>query len=248
MPKLYNGLAHAIRVTDSDGRQHRLRAGEVRNVDGEAADMFNEIDGVDTANSDQEEAWADQQTRLNGTVNDVDGGKMSMDAALTEARVAARHIAVATPLNQVIGDNDAPMGPPSGVITTKQAVARTGVREKMAYADHERLPEEAQNEGLGEVERAQAEAKALVESLHKEVLEEAQERGNEAVDLAPQSEGTLATDGLEAVVNEGAVEQVAEETTQASPRRRGRKPAAETATSDETPSSTGPGTSGRQEA
>ena len=105
------------------------------------------------------------------------------------------------PLNQVVGDNDAPIGPPSVTITTKQAVQRIGPAEKRAYGDHERLPEEATNEGLSLVELAQAQAKALVEDMHNEALENAADEGMDSVDLEPTSEGALSTEGS-AVVGE----------------------------------------------
>src|SRR3954451_17299 len=46
---------------------------------------------------------------------------------------------VAAGLNVVIGDNEAPYGPPTGTITTKQAVMRdaSNSAERNAFGDHE---------------------------------------------------------------------------------------------------------------
>lgn len=190
MPELINNLPHRVAVTDSEGRVHKLASGQVKSVDGGAADLLLGIEGVETASSEDKDNY---QANKRGVMSDATSGKQSREAAYAEARAQARAINVSVPLNEVIGDNDAPLGPPSGVITTKQAVAGLGPEEKRAYADHERLPHEAEDEGLSPVERAQAAAKAKLAELHEGLLNEQAEAGNESVDLEPKSVGTLAS-------------------------------------------------------
>ena len=85
---------------------------------------------------------------------------------------------VATGLNRVIGDNEAPYGPPSGTITTKQAVMRAAENsaERTAFGPNEWLPEDAEERNLadlgssGQVQAAQAEAQGKTEKLTEELL------------------------------------------------------------------------------
>lgn len=195
MPEFVNNNDQAVRVRH-EGRLYRLRPGQVMQVEGGAADLFSNMNGIDTASGDDKERWEESQRVGSGDITETDAGKMSLDRMQTQLRVQARTAAVAVPLQQVIGDNDAPIGPPTGTITTKEAVAQQGVREKLAFMDHERFSDEADNEGLSEIERLQAEAQRTVNDLHVQVLEEASEAGNEAVNLEALSEGTLSTAGL----------------------------------------------------
>jgi hypothetical protein len=212
MPELVNNLEHPVRVRDDDGETVRVVPGQIVSVDGRAADELSAIEGLDTPTDEDRDAWEAR----NQLTSAVDSGKESLQNAYAALRVRGKASLTAVPLNQIVGDNDAPIGPPSGTITTKQAVARLGPAEKRAFADHERLPEEASNEGLSDVERAQAEAKALVEDIHNEVLEEAQAAGNESATLEPTSEGALATEG-QVVTGEGDSEPPPEESPNPSP-------------------------------
>jgi hypothetical protein len=191
MPEFVNNLDHPVRVANDQGESVKVRPGQVINADGAFADNLKAIDGVDEATDEDREAWENRDP----TVSDITSGKVSLEQELSDARVRGRVASIAVPLNQVIGDDNAPIGPPSGTITTKQAVARIGPVEKRAFADHERLPEEAGNERLNEVERVQAELKGVVEDVHNEALEAAAEAGLEGATLEPTSEGSLSGEG-----------------------------------------------------
>jgi len=167
MPEFVNTLDHPVRVTDENGQTVRVVPGQVISVDGVTADRLDAIDGLDTPDGDQREAWEQR----NAPMSEETSGKASLEQIAAEARIHARTLNVAVPLNQVIGDDNAPVGPPSGTITTKTVVASEGGLEKSAFMDHERLPEDADNERLNDVERAQAQARALVEEVHQEALE-----------------------------------------------------------------------------
>jgi len=166
MPTLVNKNAHPIRVTDSDGVQHRLVAGQVVDLDGAAADAVSGTVGVESASAEDKSAW---EARLSqGRFDDADGD--GFDNIVADARRAVAEATVVAPLNTVIGDSAAPHGPPTGTITTKQAVVRDGDKhDKKAFGDHEHLPEAADDESLSHVERKQAAGKAAVEELTAEV-------------------------------------------------------------------------------
>lgn len=194
MPELVNHLSHAVRVRDDDGHKFRLRPGQVANVDGVVADKLLAVDGVDTANAEDKKAYADYLAQ--GRFNSSPTGKQRLEAEVSRMRADARVATVVVPLNQVIGDDDAPIGPPTGTITTKDAAAESGdAREKLAYAPNERLASEADNDKLSPVERKQAEAKAALAAVHGGVLKKVEEDGSPAVDLNPSSEGSQSSAG-----------------------------------------------------
>jgi len=190
-PDLVNTLDHPVRVTDENGQTVRVVPGQVITADGATADRLTAIEGVETATDEHRDAYAASRA----PVSDVASAKLGAEQHVSDLRAASRMASTAVPLNQVIGDDDAPLGPPSGTITTKQAVARSGPEQKAAYADHERLPEEAENEKLSEVERAQAEAKGLVEEIHNAALDDAAEAGVEAATTSPTMTSDQSPDG-----------------------------------------------------
>jgi hypothetical protein len=82
---------------------------------------------------------------------------------------------VAAPLNKVIGDNEAPFGPPTGTITTKQAVMReaSSSAERLAFGDHEWLPEDEdklKESTSGQVQAAQARESGSLEEVTDELI------------------------------------------------------------------------------
>ncbi|HKB40207.1 MAG TPA: hypothetical protein VKD72_27500, partial [Gemmataceae bacterium] len=86
----------------------------------------------------------------------------------------------AVPLNTVVGDNEAPHGPPTGTITTKQAVMREAGSsvERKAFGDGEWLPEDAKERNLadstsGKVQAAQASASGALEEVTQELQDAA---------------------------------------------------------------------------
>lgn len=181
MPKLVNTLAQRIRVTNEEGVETRLRPGQVVNVDGATADALSEIDGVESATSEHEAAWNAYLNEGNPTAG------AGMDNILADARVSVAQATISAPLNVVIPDADAPMSPELGTITTKQAVMRESAEHKRAFGDHERLPEEAENEELSDVEREQAAAKRAVEELSAELIASAQPAQDEEEPKARRS-------------------------------------------------------------
>jgi hypothetical protein len=101
---------------------------------------------------------------------------------------------VAAPLNRVIGDNEAPYGPPTGTITTKQAVMReaSSSNERNAFGDHEWLPEDEEKLGdstSSHVQKAQAVESGQVEAVTDELVGDQQDSdGDSSEGSAQQSQ------------------------------------------------------------
>ena len=111
MPELVNKLSHGVRVKDENGNEHRLRAGQVKSVDGDAADRLLAVEGVESAGKDDKESWDAEYARMTGRVTDVPGVGDSLEATINSAREQVRLASVVLPLNTVIGDDDAPLEP-----------------------------------------------------------------------------------------------------------------------------------------
>lgn len=158
MPYLKNTLGHGVRSGAT-----RIPPGGVADVDGDAAKVLGSYAGVEKASKEEyDAAHAPDATG---------GGSPSRDAEqrMKAHRVAHRVEATAAPLQVVVGDDDAPYGPPSGVVTTKQTEAKKGAEEKRRFADHEHaeVPK-----GASKVEQKQAKATAAVEEVASKLAAE----------------------------------------------------------------------------
>jgi hypothetical protein len=97
------------------------------------------------------------------------------------------HAGTSAVLNRVIGDDEAPYGPPSGTITTKQAVMRDP-EQRPHFGDLEWTPEEVEERKLnemgssGEVQYAQGQASGKAEKVAAELIE-----GGEGTAEAPKA-------------------------------------------------------------
>lgn len=115
-----NKNSHIAVVKNNDGTLQRLQAGEVVSADGAFADRLAATPGVQSATSADKSAW-DSRNDTSAAENTSPTPSSEVNAAVLEARVAAQRLLAAT--NQlVIGDDQAPYGPPSGVVTTVDAV------------------------------------------------------------------------------------------------------------------------------
>lgn len=157
----------------------RIPAGGVAKVDsGSAIASYN---GVESSSKKDYDAYQKQGS--------VGGGSPSRDRHENLKKLRHRHRmeAVAAPLQVVVGDDDAPHGPNTGVITTKQAVAKESAEAKRRFADHEQaeVPE-----GASEIEQRQAENTRVAEEVAQELAQREQKAGEEAGESAekPASE------------------------------------------------------------
>lgn len=129
-----NDNEHPIRVKDGNGALQRIQAGGAVKADGAYADRLSATNGV-REGSDDDLATSEVQAAP------LDHDRAVADVA-TAARQLAKQITVVGPLQRVIGDDQAPYGPPSGTVTTRQAVAQKAVAEgdqrtREAFADHD---------------------------------------------------------------------------------------------------------------
>lgn len=165
MAELANNNPHWIYVDKGDGNLVGVGPGQIINASGDFEQNLRNTPNVGEPTDEQREKRdAAQQAGERPT--------QLKDETLTAPMLEASRLgntAVSAPLQEVIGDDDAPYGPPTGTITTKQAVAQEGPVEKERFADHERLPDDL-GENASPVEREQAAAKQRAE----EVLQEAQ--------------------------------------------------------------------------
>jgi hypothetical protein len=177
MPYVKNTSDQAARVPTGDrGLLKRVPAGAVVEL---SEDEHKAAKGNPLLESASKEDYDAQAVKRTGDSRDT-ARYQKLATTLADARAQA----VSVPLNEVVGDSDAPQGPASGTITTKQAVARQGVEERRAFADHEALPEDEKDESKSAVHRAQARNKAKTEKL----TNEAQADAGSAVASTPESE------------------------------------------------------------
>jgi hypothetical protein len=151
-----NDSEQALRVDDGTGRLRRVPVGSVVSVDGDFEKNLKDLDGVSKSSKKDYEA---QQDSLNPESKDI-----ARHEVISGQRTDIALQTVAVPLNEVVGDDDAPYGPPSGTITTKQAAARQSPEDRRAFADNEALPEDAKGKKSA-VHRKQAARRAKVEEL-----------------------------------------------------------------------------------
>lgn len=152
----------------------RLRAGEQRHVSGDEADTLLSYDGVVEADSDEGRKYIDAHK----VETDPHSVREKTQELLSGLRVAGRVASIVAPLQKVIGDDEAPLGPPTGVITTKSAMAGVDAASRAAFASNEALPEEVVlNEETAPMRVAQAKNKARAEELTVDLNEQVETPG-----------------------------------------------------------------------
>lgn len=140
-PSFVNDNSHPIRVDDENGKAQRIRPGAVVSADGAYADRLSSTAGVREASADDQRSFDDAEAARRGTApGEGNSARMAAKLALGPARVALRSASVAAPLQRVIGDDQAPYGPGTGVVTTKGAVVDglpVGHPDREAFAQGE---------------------------------------------------------------------------------------------------------------
>jgi hypothetical protein len=122
MADYVNDNAHPIRVNDSDGVLRRIRSGEVVSASGKFADRLKSTNGVRSATKEDVKAHTAAVEARSGAARGPTPEHAQADA-VREARREVGALTVSGPNSVVIGDDQAPHGPGSGTVTTKQAVA-----------------------------------------------------------------------------------------------------------------------------
>lgn len=131
MPLFINENSHPIRVPSAEGQVltiPRIPAGAVVEADGYYADRLSQTPNVREASSDEADAYHDrQEQRRERNMNPGPALRQAAAEAVGPVRQQARMLSVVGPLQRVIGDDTAPYAPPTGTITTKQAVRREAI-------------------------------------------------------------------------------------------------------------------------
>jgi hypothetical protein len=169
-----NKNTHDAFVQNNDGTLQRIVPGEVLNVDGAFADRLGSTPGVESASSADKKAWESRNdSPAAANVEPTPGSKLN--DAIVQARAAASALLAAT--NQiVVGDDQAPFGPPSGTVTTVQAVKDPEHFGPLSAPHVGAVPDAGTAEGQigglaqasgAEVHNSQVEAHETVEPLAK---------------------------------------------------------------------------------
>lgn len=169
----------------------RVPAGAVVEVDGDRAKALKAL-GFESASKEDLAAYNESR---NGTVpGESEGAFDGLRQLSADARSALSVATVAGPNSLVIGDDQAPHGPGTGTITSKQAVAANGdAEDRAAFGPNEAHQvgevDPEQNPGA-EVHNAQVKQSNAVEGLIAEITgEEASDDDDDGEGDAPAGDG-----------------------------------------------------------
>ena len=98
----------------------------------EAQELYAEVEGVESS----DKAAYDEYVAGN-TVSSEPTGEMLANQAFAKHRAEARMTSIAAPLQRVVGDDEAPLGPPTGEQSTVQAEAEKDLAHSLAFGPNE---------------------------------------------------------------------------------------------------------------
>jgi hypothetical protein len=156
-PAFVNTNSHAARFKGEDGGDVRLAPGQVIEAEGKEADRLTALSGVEEASDRDRQAWEEQ---LASRTTDPSGPshRIAAKALIPQVTLALRVATVVGPAQRVIGDDQAPYGPPTGVTTTKLDIVQSTEdrAEHVAFADNEAIVAGAVKDvgQVGEITRA----------------------------------------------------------------------------------------------
>jgi hypothetical protein len=169
---------------ETNGRMERMAPGQIKEVDDDS--RLNRSPGVESSSQEDFDKWNEE--RSGGSTDETD--EMRRNREFGELRAQADQVAIAAPLQVVVGDDDAPFGPPSGTITTKEAIVKGGdAEDRRRFADHERFEDELP-ENASEVEQRQARSKSAVSQKAEELLGSTEGNIAGGEETATQESGT----------------------------------------------------------
>lgn len=131
MPTLQNDNTHRVYVDRGDGQMVKIGAGRAKNVEGKAADALKALSGVRVLTGDEAKAALEREA------SPSTGDGLDIGQAVAEGIAEINHLAVSAPLRVVVGDDQAPYGPPSGTVSTKGAEAAKSPEAARQFADGE---------------------------------------------------------------------------------------------------------------
>jgi hypothetical protein len=119
-------------VSIGSGRQ---RAGSVFSADGDDAQKWGEVPGVEKASKKDYDDQRSERTANNPSSEK--SGEMLARQRITDQRVEHRRLTVSGPLQRVVGDDQAPLGPPTGTLSTKREEAEKDLAHRLAFGPNE---------------------------------------------------------------------------------------------------------------
>lgn len=190
MPVIQNQNSQGVKPTDLP----RLAAGEARSVNDADAKKYLAVDGVVKLTGDE----ADSALAGSGTTSPDKTGDMVVNESIAE-HAAQTGAFIAAPNQVVVGDDEAPLGPPTGVRSTKRTEAEKDLAHRLAFADHEALGKvevgaEETPHGVPTsqvIHNEQADAQATADELAGELVEvyaDPEDKGAEDVEPEPEAE------------------------------------------------------------
>jgi hypothetical protein len=125
-----NTLSHAVRAGET--RDTRIPAGGVVQVSDDDAQKYEGVNGVESASEQDYNSYREQSV----VTADKTGDMVLQEEYNSTVGEAARNL-VAAPLQVVVGDNEAPLGPPTGTRTTKRALMNQDAAHAAAFGPNE---------------------------------------------------------------------------------------------------------------
>lgn len=189
MPSFVNSHDHPVRIADENGNLQRYTPGQVVKAEGRNADLLVESGAFETATEEDVQAFDASRRGMQ-----PGGLRIAAKDALSGALLYLRQMTVSGPANVVIGDDAAPVGPPSGTITTKHEVAlKGGPREQRAFAPNEAPadPSRKVGEGYGTPEGLPGGATVSQEQVYNDQVDNAVAATQAAQQLIDTGEGSV---------------------------------------------------------
>lgn len=140
-PTFLNENTHAVYV-DGDNGDVKLAAGQAKDVSGKAADQLKGMRNVRTLTGDEAKA-ALERPAGGSTDGDLSG---ELGNVVAGAVGELSQLATAAPLRVVVGDDQAPYGPPSGTVSTKGIEAAKDEAHRRQFADGEAIAKVGEQE------------------------------------------------------------------------------------------------------
>lgn len=169
-----NDNSHDIYVSDGS-KLRRIRPGRGVEALGEFAKNLKATNGVSEVKGDDAKAALDVNTTPAATDPTIEG---TLGARAAETLAEASRVIVSAPLQVVVGDDQAPFGPPTGVKSTKQQEAAKGEAERRAFAEGEPLkrveplePAPETGTSSADAHNAQADARDAVEEFAEQLAQ-----------------------------------------------------------------------------
>jgi hypothetical protein len=181
MPVFRNENKHGVNPSGSQ----RVPAGQAVEVSDEDAKSYRSLGGLtELRGQEAKDATRAQEEEQSS----VPSRRERQNQRIRELRIESRGQAVVAPLQRVVGDNEAPYGPPTGEVSTKVDEAQKDLAHRIAFADHEALePVDEPDEPL--TPHSVVKSQVIHNRQHEALLEAQPDLSEEGAGAEPQSQG-----------------------------------------------------------